>query len=125
MGPEVILRTMSTKKNKKATGRLWDLLNSLGGFVLLGLLIVMALDFFDVGVFDGKGPGAAIICLGIGLLSVAVDGWRTGVLDWGRGAISREPIPALFWIVLTIYVLAAITMIVVGALTLGPFASLN
>ena len=95
----------------------------LASTVLLGGL-TMVLDFFDVSFFDGAGPGACLVLVGLGLLSETVGGLRTGHLFWGRSFVSRDVFPPLYWISAIIYVLASITFIVVGILMLGPFRGL-
>lgn len=95
----------------------------LGSAVLLGGL-TMVLDFFDVSFFDDAGPGAFLVLIGLSLLAETVGGLRTGHLFWGRGSISRDAFPPLYWISAILYLLGSITFIIVGFLMLGPYRGL-
>ena len=99
-------------------------------FSLIGVAVSLAvlaiiLDFFDVGIFDGTGPGACLTILGLGLLTLAEEGLRTGALSTSRSFILRETFAPLFWISLAIYALAGIILTVIGLMTMfGPWAGL-
>jgi hypothetical protein len=105
-----------------------DNLLSLMGFVVLFAGLVIVLDFFDVGFFDGAGPGAALIIFGLGLFALVIEGLQTDcVPTFPRfTSIPRQPFPLVFWISLAIYALGGITMIIVGLLiTFGPLKGLD
>ena len=114
---------MTTTKKRRGNARPQDsLLVSLLGFGVLFGLLVLVLDFFGVGVFDGKGPGTALILFGIGLFSLTVETIQTGWVEYrffGFGlAFGRSDTPVVFWISVAIYAFTGVVMVVAGILTL-------
>jgi len=75
------------------------------GPVTLASVVVMLLDWFDVGIFDEKAPFAIMAILAVGLLGLTVEGFRTGRLALRGGRIRRQDHPVVFWIFSIIYVL--------------------
>ena len=97
----------------------------LGLGVMLAVLVII-LDFFDVGYFDRAGPGAGLIIFGLGLFALVLEGLHTGNLPTARSFISRQDSVPIFWISLATYALAGTVMCVVGLLMiLGPLDPLK
>ena len=93
------------------------------GCGLLVAALIIVLDFFDAGVFDGRGPGACVLILGLGIFALVIEGLKTGglpIVGFG-GFILREPLAPIFWISIAIYALAGIVLSTVGILMLSGF----
>lgn len=93
------------------------------GCAVLVAVLIMVLDFFDVGIFDGRGPGACVLFLGLGILGLTLEGLQTGglpIVGFG-GFIVRKPLAPIFWISIAIYALAGIVLSTVGIMMITGF----
>lgn len=93
------------------------------GCGLFVAVLIIVLDFFDVSVFDGRGPGACVLILGLGILALVVEGLTTGglpIVGFG-GFILRKPLAPIFWISIAIYAMGGIVLSTVGILMISGF----